>query len=70
MFLLDKPDCNIVNRSFINLFSSMVLEKVCKLVMTFLGDIFSRHAVLHKFVTINKSGWKSRQSQTDVLAYL
>ena len=33
--------------------------------MTFLEDIFSRHAVLHKCVTINKSGWKSRQSQTD-----
>ena len=42
-----------------------MLEKVCKLVMTFLEDIFSRHAVLHKCVTINKSGWKSRQSQTD-----
>ena len=46
-----------------------MLEKVCKLVMTFLEDIFSRHAVLHKCVTINKSGWKSRQSQTDALAY-
>ena len=47
-----------------------MLEKVCKLVMTFLEDIVSRHAVLHKCVTINKSGWKSRQSQTDALAYL
>ena len=44
----------------IKLFLSLVLEKVCKLVMTFLEDIFSRHAILHKFVTINKSGWKSR----------
>ena len=26
----------------------------------FLADIFSRHAILHKFVTINKSGRKSR----------
>ena len=26
--------------------------------MTFLEDIFSRHAILHKFVTINKSGWR------------
>ena len=43
---------------------------VCKLVMTFLEDIFSRHAVLHKSVAINKSGWKSRQSQIDALAYL
>ena len=42
-----------------------MLEKVCELVMPFLEDIFSRHAVLHKCVTINKSGWKSRQSQTD-----
>ena len=47
-----------------------MLEKVCKLVMPFLEDIFSRHAVLHKCVTINKSGWKSRQSHTDALAYL
>ena len=47
-----------------------MLEKVCKLVMTCLEDIFSRHALLHKFVTINKSGWKSRQSQRDALAYL
>ena len=27
--------------------------------MTFLKDIFSRHTVLHKCVTINKSGLKS-----------
>ena len=73
MFLNDKPYCNIGNsklRSFINLFLSLVLEKVCKLVMTFLEDIFSRHAVLHKCVTINKSGWKYRHSQTDAVAYL
>ena len=36
----------------------------------FREDIFSRHAVLHKCVIINKSGWKSRQSHTDALAYL
>ena len=73
MFLNDKPYCDIGNsklRSFINRFLSLVLEKVCKLVMAFHEDIFSRHAVLHKCVTINKSGWKFRQSQTDALAYL
>ena len=51
MFLLDKPYCNTGNsllRSVINLFLSLVKEKVCKLVMTFLEDIFSRHAILHK----------------------
>ena len=47
-----------------------MLEKVCKLVMTFLEDIFSRHAVLHKCVIIKQSGWKSRKSQTIALAYL
>ena len=59
MFLLDKPYINTGNsylRSFINLFLSLVLEKVCKLVMTFLEDIFSSHAILHKFVTVNNSG--------------
>ena len=56
MFLNDKPYGDIG----INLFLSLLLEKVCKLVITFLEDIFSRHAVLHKCVTINKSGWKSR----------
>ena len=63
MFLNDKPYCDIGNsllRSFINLFLSLVLENVCRRVMTFLEDIFSRHAVLHKCVTIDKSGWKSR----------
>ena len=47
-----------------------MLGKVCKFVMTFLEDIFSSHAVLHTSVTINKSGWKSRQSQTDALAFM
>ena len=56
MFLNDKPYCDIgysLLRSFINLFLSLVLEKVCNLVITFLEDIFSRHAVLHKCVRVN-----------------
>ena len=33
--------------------------------MTFLEDIFSRHAILHKFVTINKFIWMEIQVITN-----
>ena len=72
MFQLDKPYWNIGNtklRSFINLFLSLVFEKVCKLVMTFLEVIFSSHAALHLCLTINKPEWKFRQSQIEALTY-